>query len=323
LCFDVTRVRESPLGDDVRAVLEAMPDWRVLLAGSGIDPLEDLDRVLIASPNLQRSRLIVAGRATGDAAAIRAAAERLAESAGEQATWERQDGVDVTRWYNRDETERVIAIIGPRHFIIARAQDVPRVLAVARERAEEEEQGEHFADALLSMDEGEGLSLEVEGARNFARDRPGRRGPLERVPTALRLALSELPEQRVAARSRWTYESPDQAREAAQFWDSRRAAYARNPITRFLGLAGILSRATLEADDEHVAGDVDLTVAEMRRLLALTRGFFEDRARARRRRDAPEVTPTPAPGQAEPPANPFEAPTTPPAPAPAAQGSAG
>lgn len=304
LRIDVARVRRSPLGSDVRMVLAAMPDWQALLAGSEIDPLEDLDRVLIASPNLQRERLIVAGRATGDADAIRAAAERLATSAGETLTWERRHDVDVARWYNRDETERVIAIIGPRHFIISRAEDLPRVLAVGRNRAANEAEGEHFADALLSMHENEGLSLEVEGARNFARDRPGQRGPLDMVPTRVRLALSELPEPGVAARSRWTYESAEQASGAATYWDTRREAYARNPITQILGLGGILSRSTIEPQDAYFDGNVDMSVEEMRRVLALARGFFEDRARARERGQAP----TPSPEETPPtlPPNPFE-----------------
>ena len=311
LRLDVARVRASPLGQDVREVLAAMPDWQALLAGSDIDPLEDLDRVLIASPNLQRSRLIVAGRATGDADAIRAAAQRLASASGETLTWETRHGVPVARWFNHDETERVIAIIGPRHFIISRAEDVPLVLAVARNRAAEEEEGEHFADALLSMRENEGLSLEVEGARNFARDRPGQRGPLEMVPTGVRLALTELPEQRVSARSRWTYDDDAQASEAAAYWDTRREAYARNPITQFLGLGGILGRATIVADGDHFDGNVDLAAAEMRRVLALARGFFQDRARASQRRRTPPDTPAlveptpegPAPAT---PSNPFE-----------------
>lgn len=304
LRLDVARVRASVLGPDVREVLGAMPDWQALLAGSGIDPLEDLDRVLIASPNLQRSRLIVAGRATGDTDAIRAAAQQLASGAGETLTWETRHGVQVARWFNHDETERIIAIIGPRHFIISRAEDLPRVLAVARNRAAEEDDEEHFADALLSMGENEGLTLEVEGARNFARNRPGRRGPIEMVPTRVRLALSQLPEDRISIRSRWTYENDDQASAAAAFWETRREAYARNPITRFLGLSGILGRASIEAEGDHFDGNVDLSVAEMRRLLALTRGYFQDRARARQRRRSP---PPPAPDQTQiTPPNPFE-----------------
>ncbi len=319
LRLDVARVRRSALSEDVRSLLAAMPDWQALLAGSEIDPLSDLDRVLVATPNLQRSRLIVAGRTTGGSDEIRAAAERLAAAAGESITWEEQHGVPVARWYNRDDTERVIALIGPRHFLICRPEDVPRVLAVANERAatgddedgsEDDEGGSvHPADALLSMHDGEGLSLEIEGARNFARARGRRtRSPLEMVPTAIRLALSELPGDRVAARSRWTYESDEQASAAAAYWDSMRVAYGRNVITAVLGLAPVLQRARIEADGDHFEGNVDLEAQEMRRLLTLTRSFFEDRARARARATGAPTPPrpSPAPTPPRPPDNPYD-----------------
>lgn len=301
LRLDVARIRRSPLAPDVRALIAAIPDWTAMLEGSGIDPLDDLDRVLIATPNLRRSRLIIAGRATGDADAIRAAAAQLANAAGEDLRWERRHGVEVAPWHSPDETARVIAIIGPRHFIISRAEDLPRVLAVARNRAAEtpsedgEEAPEHFADALLSMREGEGLSLEVEGARNFARNSPRQRGPLEMVPIAIRLALSEEADARVATRSRWRYESDAQASEAARYWDGMREQYGRNVIAAVLGVGPVLQRATIEAEGDHFEGNVDMQMSELARLLGLARGLFEDRARAQRRGASPSPPPTPAP----------------------------
>ncbi|MEQ9074142.1 MAG: hypothetical protein RLP09_09820 [Sandaracinaceae bacterium] len=305
LRLDVARIRRSPLAPDVRALIAAIPDWTAMLEGSGIDPLDDLDRVLIATPNLRRSRLIIAGRATGDADAIRAAAAQLASAAGEDLRWERRHGVEVAPWHSPDETERVIAIIGPRHFIISRAEDLPRVLAVARNRAAEPsedtpgedgaEAPEHFADALLSMREGEGLSLEVEGARNFARNSPRQRGPLEMVPIAIRLALSEEADARVATRSRWRYESEAQASEAARYWDGMREQYGRNVIAAVLGVGPVLQRATIEAEGDHFEGNVDMQMSELARLLGLARGLFEDRARAQRRGASPSPSPTPAP----------------------------
>jgi len=300
LRLDVTRIRESPLAPDVRQFLAAMPDWQALLEGSGVEPLDDLDRVLVATPNLQRSRLIVAGRTTSDADAIRAAAARLAEGAGETLEWRTEHGVEVARWYNHDSTERVVAIIGPRHFILSRPQDLPRVLAVARDRGDEEE--EHFADALLSMEEGEGLSLEIEGARNFAR---ARRTPIEMIPTELRLALSQLPEDRIAARTHWTYGADDEAEAAGEYWNRMREQYGRNMIVRAM-VGDLLTRATLEPEGEALDGSVDLEVSQMRRLMALARGFFEMRAaqRERARQQADRHAAEPAPSA--PPANPFE-----------------
>lgn len=327
LRLDVARVRESPLGPDVREVLAAMPDWQALLDGSGIEPLEDLDRLLVASPNLERSRLIAAGRARGDEASIRAAAERLAAAEGAALAWRETSGVPVADWHDRDATERVVALIGPRHFVIARAEDVPRVVAVARARAEhgdhehgdadDEAPREHPADALLSMQEGEGLSLEVEGFRNFAVARPGRRSPAEMLPVSLRLGLSETPEGRIAARIIGRFDSAEQAESAVGYWDRAREAYARNVITTVLGLSPILSRVNVHTEGAVLHADVDIEVAEMRRLLSLVRGFFLDRASAQQRVPPPGSLPAPTPPATSAPPHPAvppEAPAPPPQP---------
>ena len=42
LRIDMKRVRESPLGPDVTRFLHGVPDWQLILAGSGIDPVADL-----------------------------------------------------------------------------------------------------------------------------------------------------------------------------------------------------------------------------------------------------------------------------------------
>ncbi len=288
LRLDVARVRASPVAPDVRALLAVLPDWQVLLDGSGVEPLDDLDRVLFATPNLERSRFIFAGRATGGEEAIRRAAARLAVATSQPIEWTTRHGVPVAPWNDRSGIERVVAIIGPRHFLICRPQDVQRVLAVARVRADEEsEEGEapvHPADALLSMEEGEGLTLEVEGARNFARASPRRgRSPLEMLPTDVRLALTERPDDEVAARTRWTYENDEQASQASGYWNNMREQFSRNIIASVLGVSGILRRAQLEPDDDHLDGSVDLRAAELRQVLNLARQMFADRARARER----------------------------------------
>lgn len=287
LRIDMRRIRASPIADDVREFLAVLPDWRNVLGDSGIDPLEDLDRLLVASPNLNRSRMILAGRAEAGEASIRAAAVALAASAGETVTWREEEGVPVADWHDPSDTQRVIAIVGPRHFVICRPVDLPRVLAVALTRADEAAQdgdAVHPADALLSMDEGAGLTLEIEGARNFTRNR---RRPVEVLPTTARMAMTDA-DGAVAVRTEWQYESEEQATEAHAYWERVREGYANNIITQMLGVGPILGRATLEAEDDRVLGAVDMQLGELQRLLQLGRGFLGRRA-------APEPAPDPPP----------------------------
>lgn len=319
LRLDIARVRASPLAPDVQRLLSAIPDWQALLDGSGIEPLEDLDRLLLASPNLQRSRLIAAGRATGDEGAIRAAAERMAASRGESLEWRQIEGAPVTEWHDRDPTPRVIALVGPRHFVIAREVDVPRVLAVAGARAEgrrsgrsgrrgrqaraeraaepeptraadqeqnQEEENEdavrpkrrHPADALLSMRAGEGLSLEVEGFRNFAAARPQQRVPIERLPVRLRVGVLELPSGQIGVRIVGEFEDGEQAQAALGHWEPIRQGYASNALVRALGLDPLLTRMVTTVEGDELRVRVDVEVGRMRALLELLYAAFVDRA---------------------------------------------
>ncbi len=45
------RLRTSPHADDVRSVLHAFPDWRTLIGGANLDPLNEIDTTVIASAN--------------------------------------------------------------------------------------------------------------------------------------------------------------------------------------------------------------------------------------------------------------------------------
>lgn len=75
------QIRDSPFADATRELLSAFYDFRALLAGSGLDPLRDFDRLLIATPNPYRitETLLVARHALAPGAA------RTALDAGVQA----------------------------------------------------------------------------------------------------------------------------------------------------------------------------------------------------------------------------------------------
>lgn len=277
LRLDLVRVRQSPLAPDVRALLAAVPDWQALLDGSGIEPLDDLERLLIASPNLQRERLVMSGRYVGDETKVRDAVARMAAARGEPVHWRRARGFDVARWPNADTTERVIALVGPQSFTITRTEDLPRVLAVARERQREAEQlaraaGTPIPDdaaALLSMDEGVVLSLEVEGARAFVR------GPNENIPTRARATIRELATANVEILADGQFDSAEQATGARDFWDRMRAAYARNALISLVGLGSALDQATIDAEGDSLHFRTQLTPRQIALVLRYLRGMFE------------------------------------------------
>lgn len=290
LRLDMASVRASPLAPEVRRLLAAIPDWQLILAGSGIDPLEDLERLLIASPNLQRARLVMAGRHAhtdedGDTY-IRQVVQRFSEARGTRPRWRTRHGVPVSPWPNEDETARVLAIIGPRHFTITRPQDLRRTLAIAQAREQtqedEEERDEALeraagADALLSMGEGDAFTIEVEGARQFLRS-----GNPALMPASLRAAVQGS-ETRITVRGLATFDSAEEAEAAQTYWNEQRERASRNAFVRLTGLDSALSEATLELEGRRLRIGAGLSLAQARLVLGYLEGAMRTRARRRAR----------------------------------------
>ncbi|MEY4510912.1 MAG: hypothetical protein RLZZ450_3034 [Pseudomonadota bacterium] len=279
LRVDMARIRKSPVAAEVRSLLSAIPDWKALLDGSGIDPIEQVDRLLIATPNLQRDKIVLAGRYLGGEQVVRDAVQRLATSKGVAAEWRRQGNVQVAPWANADQTERVIALVGPAHFTISRAEDLPRVLAIAAARAERSKKGarqppqQHPADALLSMEDDEGMSLEVEGAAQFVRR--GRRG----IPERLRLSAIERAGERLDVLGTFTYVDAATAEDARDYWLGLRDRYASNTLVALLGLSAPLQSATVERSDSELRIKLTLSADQVRLILGYVRELLAPPAR--------------------------------------------
>ncbi len=277
------RIRESPLGPDVTRFLQGVPDWQLLLDGSGIDPVSDLDRLLVATPNLERSRLVLAGKHRHDASFARESARRLARSQGKRVRWQRRFGVPIAAWNNRDETRRTIALLSPHHFSIMRRQDLGRVLALtkARQLRDADDEGlveAHGPDALLSMGPGEAISLEVEGVHRFVI------GSIKHVPTRLRVAVRETGPNEATVAVRATYASHEDAVRAAEYWKKVTAFYSQQLFMTLAGFGKTLRRMELTPDEERVEISFKLNADQIRFLLSYAEGRLQGAGGATRPR---------------------------------------
>lgn len=280
-------LRESPLAEDVRGLLEAIPDWRLIVDGSGLDPLRDLERLFLATPNLSRSSLVVAGQYVGDETLPRKAVASLAAARGVKARWTRRGGIAIAPWPNADTTARTVALIAPEQFVITRPEDLPRVLLVAKALAARAKRpGEQELDpgaALLSLAEGQTLALSVEGARLFAQ------GNLAGVPERLEISVSALPEHAgFASVSSGDFESAEQASTAKDYWTRMRDRYASHPLVALVGMREPLVRMELETKDAQLVVRTQITLQQARVLLGFVRSALPPQ---------PDPTPrsTPAP----------------------------
>jgi len=309
LRLDMGRLRQSAVANEVRALIAAVPDWQELLGGSGIDPLTDLERVLIATPNRLRSRILVAGRHVHDEAFTRAAVDRMASARGTQAAWATQDGVQVAPWANQGNTPRVLAMLSPQHFTISRAEDLAVALAMTEARAARgaEEEGLEDAvgpDVLLSMGPNEGLSLEIEGVHAFLQG-----GNPDVIPVRARLAIREVGPRVVAIDGLAVFPSDQLAADAIAYWTAQRDGAVQSFAVRMVlgNRVSVLQSFTFVAQGDRVEIRGRATADDVRYGLDLARRQFEAWAREaeRRRAAAAGGSPTgPSPGPAPQPSAP-------------------
>ncbi len=298
LRIDIDRVRSSPVRTDVEGLLAAIPDWQAILGASGVEPVQDLSRVLVATPDLQRRSLVIAGRLAADSEAPEVIVERMIVAGGGTPSWEEQDGVRAADWPNPDATPRRVAIVGDRHFVIARGEDLPRVLAIAAARASEDApraQGapqQSAADALLMLPDGAAITIEVEGVRSYVR-----RSPCP-IPTRLRARADERDDV-VDVSLHASYPSDEESAEAQRCFETLRDRYAANPLVAFMGMATVLGHLEIAATGPTLDASTQLTYSQVRRILDQVQGML---------RRPPPVSPVPPPA---PGASSAEAPVTP------------
>jgi len=287
------RIRESPLGPDVTQFLTGVPDWQLLLAGSGIDPVEDLDRLLVASPNLERSKLVLAGRHRRGDTFAEESVQRMARSRGKRAPWKRRYGVRAAPWHNLDRTKRTIAVLSPHHFTITRQQDLRRVLALAKARELRDAKKEglvaaHGPDALLSMGPEEALSLEIEGVHQFVR------GNVRHIPIRLRVAVRETGPDQATVTVLTTFASDAEAQDAAGYWMKVANFYSQQLLMTLAGFGKTLRRMKFEPEHERIEVSFTLTADQIRFILSYLEGRLRSVGSTSRPPQAPRA-PNPGP----------------------------
>lgn len=299
--FDFARIRASVFHEQVVALMQAIPDWQMLLDGSDINPVEDLDRLMIASTNLQRENWVISGKYTGDNARVEHIVQMMAAARGTTAEWSTDNGIPVAPWPNRDDVERRIALVGPNQFTITRPDDLPRVLAVARARADEllhqvdagpDAPPINEADALLAMGEGEAIAADVEGAHNFVRGVQARI-----IPASVHAGLSEAPNDMVVVAATGQFTSREECHAAQEVWDEQRIGFATSGIAGLIGMAGPMRNSTLACEEAQLIFRMELSHAQVIRLMDLAISFMPRLPPVRTEPPNPTAPPAPAPTQ--------------------------
>jgi hypothetical protein len=263
LRLDLDRLRNHTLADEVGALLSAIPDVRALLDGSGVEPLRDLSRLFLASPDLRRQHVVMAGRYAGDESVPRAAVARLAEHKGAPAPWRTQRGIPTAPWHNADETERVVALLGPSVFAITRPDDLPRVLAVARATRAQLTTAD-AGEALVHMDERELMNVAVENARSFVRGARGQLAPEQLVVSVLEHAADA---QQLELHATARYPDAEQAESALKYWEQLRTQYASHALVALMNMDRLLRDLKLARSGSELSLELTVPPRQARLLL--------------------------------------------------------
>ncbi|MCS6857953.1 MAG: hypothetical protein NZM37_09590 [Sandaracinaceae bacterium] len=266
LRLDFERIRNSPLRSDVERLLESIPDWRLLLGTTGVEPLRDFGRMLIATPDLQRSSLIVIGEVASDHVQARELAEEALRLAGLSPEWQVEQGFLSLPWPSIDEVERKLVLFDERSFCVARPEDLERILGIAEVRAKRQG-ASSMIEGLLGMPPKVGLSLEVEGVSNYVRRSP--------CPLPLDFVLhlqEELQRIRLFVEAR--YPTEVERGDAVHCFGELKNRLVSNPFVALLGFAQPLEFLTFEGDGVFLRVHTYLTYTHLRNAIRSVEDWF-------------------------------------------------
>lgn len=280
LNVDLARVRKTALVLETKALLDIIPEWQGLLTDSGVDPLQDLERVFVASPTLERANVVVSASHQLPRARLSAAVSQLASAAGKHASFHLRDGFEVAPWVERGATERVIALTGQDQFTITRSTDLERVLNVAASLAHTREQQGFKASelekhgGLLAMQDKEAVALWVEGVGKYVR------GEAQGVPQAMRMSLYVVDQFNTDLQLRGQYASEEAATAAIGAMDTLRQQLSNHEKVLFLGLKSAVDKAEIEQKGAALVLHVKLTLHQTRYLMRFVTRTLRPRSSA-------------------------------------------
>lgn len=157
------------------AFLSAVPGYRDVLRGSGIDPFSDLSSLRISLGELSQAQLLVAGHHAKGEDALRQAAQRVASMRNAVPIWRGDADLRATSWVDGTGVDRGFAVHGGA-FVIAARTALPALLGTSAPGQQ--------VSSMSSMREHVVLSLTIEAGRRYL---PALR---DCVPQALRVAIA-------------------------------------------------------------------------------------------------------------------------------------
>ncbi len=263
------RLREAAYADNLGKLFEAVPDYRILLQSTDIDPMRDLDSIFMASANPQYlQETFLAVRHHMDDARLK---EVLASRFADEVPWEKFGTYDIRALV--PDTGRYK---DPRKILLAR----PGLSIVTRPEWVQDLTENNVADSSMSLLDGlqqieraaEGDdTLLVMSAQGLSFYLPG----MGRVPRfeAARLAVTNAQNPLLTIDLR--FEDAQQAERFHERCPAMRTQVIKGiPFARALGIATLVERAECKLEDNYVTVRAQYTHREISSLLQLAIPFI-------------------------------------------------
>lgn len=133
--LDMARVRRSPVAADLESAISDQAMWQELTGGSGIQPVQELDAMVVASEALYADRRVAVLRYVGNEAMIRDHLLQMSVARSLPLTWSEADGFAVSTLPVALVVPHSVVLTAAHEVVICPTDDVARVAAVARDHA--------------------------------------------------------------------------------------------------------------------------------------------------------------------------------------------
>jgi len=262
--LDMVRVRESAVSSDIGSLIRSYPTWNDLLGRSGIDPIEDFERVLVTSQGAgtDSATMVIVHNLTE--AQVRDAVLQMSVDEGAAPDWREVDGFDVVEWPAETETPRLVVIAGPHELVVTTEAELDGVIEVAHDHRLRRSADEVLEPALQLGDDVIATVRASEISDRF-------RARIQHPPDSFEVELRDDPEEaeRMNLSLRGAYPDAAAAEQARAWADEQRRFYAGQMLVRAVGLNRPLEEATIAVDGSDLTIDASFTEEEVQRVLGL------------------------------------------------------
>ncbi len=263
--LDMERVRGSALSNDIGSLVRSYPQWRELLGRSGIDPVQDFDRVLVAAPEVVTERTVMLIRHHLTNARIREAVLQMAVERGERPAWREVSGFSVVDWPAETRAPVVVVLTGENELVVTTPDQLSHVIEIASDHAARRTADELIEPALGLED---GLIASVIASTV---NQEGRARQMRFPPQAFRVFVRRdaAQEGRIVLEAQGTYADEQSATAARTYYEGQRDMYAGQMLVRAVGLDRPLREARIQSQGNVVDVNASLTEDEIQRVLGL------------------------------------------------------